>query len=223
VHRLLAITPPYGAPDPGLVRAWVEGAKGLPLALLLRRPARPANAILADPDLRGLADAAREAGLSLLLSCDAGDAPGLRAAAEHGLGVQLRADPSETALAQARALGVPCVGASMHGAPRTCAADYVCLAPVFAPATAAEHKPPIGLAPLSTWAAVHPAVLALGGVSPATAAACMRAGAYGLASIRTFFGPPSRVVDDVAVLAASIHAVLDESDAARAATGPAQE
>ena len=43
-------------------------------------------------------------------------------------------------------------------------------------------------------------MFALGGVGPATAAACLDAGARGLAGIGVFFGPPAQVEQDVAAL-----------------------
>ena len=102
----------------------------------------------------------------------------------------------------------PWLGRSCHGAPRPGHAlvDYTLFAPVFAPTTAQPGRPPgskipAGLAALRAWTAAPGAVIyALGGISPANAAACLAAGAHGLAGIGVFFGEPGQVAQDVAAL-----------------------
>ena len=190
IPRLLAITPPEGPVSTACVDA------GASLAVLLRAP-DPRDA-LHGPRLGPLRQAAVRNGMPMLLSCSPSDA--LRLAAEArdaGLaGVQLRGDPGDDAVVAVRtAWPEAVVGASVHGEPRTCAADYVVFAPVFAPRTPAPFpKPAAGLAALASWTRVHHRVFALGGVTEATAAACVEHGAFGLAGLSTFFG------DDAAAL-----------------------
>lgn len=98
---------------------------------------------------------------------------------------------------------VPLLGRSCHGAPQPGHGDvdYTLFAPVFAPTTAPAGKTPAGLTALRAWTRAPGArVFALGGVGPATAAACLAAGAWGLAGIGVFFGEPARVEQDVAAL-----------------------
>jgi len=81
-----------------------------------------------------------------------------------------------------RAAGVRfLVGVSLHGDERPPAgADYALLAPVFA----TPSKPgaaPLGLDALRRCAASPVPVFALGGVTPANTAACLAAGAHGVA------------------------------------------
>ena len=106
------------------------------------------------------------------------------------------------------ALSAPWLGRSCHGAPQPGHAlvDYTLFAPVFAPTTGQPSRPlgsklPAGLDALRTWTAAPGAcVFALGGVGPVTAAACLAAGAHGLAGIGVFFGEPGQVAQDVAAL-----------------------
>ncbi|WP_293254733.1 thiamine phosphate synthase [Nannocystis sp.] len=108
----------------------------------------------------------------------------------------------------ARATGL-WLGRSCHGAPQPGhdLVDYTLLAPVFPPSSS-PGKTPAGLAALRAWTAVPGAtIFALGGVTPATAAACLAAGAHGLAGIGVFFGDPAQVEQDVAALRRSIAAL----------------
>lgn len=108
----------------------------------------------------------------------------------------------------ARAAGL-WLGRSCHGAPQPghVLVDYTLFAPVFPPGTS-PGKTPAGLAALRTWTAVPGAtIFALGGVTPTTAAACLAAGAHGLAGISVFFGDPAQVEQDVAALRRSIAAL----------------
>ena len=106
------------------------------------------------------------------------------------------------------ALSAPWLGRSCHGAPQPGHAlvDYTLFAPIFAPTTGQPSRPlgsklPAGLDALRTWTAAPGAcVFALGGVGPVTAAACLAAGAHGLAGIGVFFGEPGQVAQDVAAL-----------------------
>jgi|GEM_PF-1656412 len=102
----------------------------------------------------------------------------------------------------------PWLGRSCHGDPQPGhdLVDYTLFAPVFAPTTAQPGRPsgskiPAGLVALRAWTAAAGAVVyALGGISPANAAACLAAGAHGLAGIGVFFGQPGQVAQDVAAL-----------------------
>jgi thiamine-phosphate pyrophosphorylase len=106
------------------------------------------------------------------------------AAGADGAHLGYDAMPAEVA----RALLGPAawIGASLHaveevlalvGAPLT----YVHLAPVFAPLSKPSQRPPLGLAALRRAAAGPLPVLAQGGVTAANAAACLAAGAAGVA------------------------------------------
>lgn len=208
--RLLAITPPWGSVDPGLVEAW-RGAEAVGLAVLLREPGcEPASLVSDGHRLAPLRHSCTRAGVPWLLSMDRVrlgeleavlDTPGLA-------GIQLRGDPPLAVVEDARRrLGSGLViGRSCHGTPVPMGdcVSYSVLAPIFAPRTASPLPGPgkqaVGLEPLRAFAAVEPRVFALGGVGPENARACMRAGAYGLAAIRSFFGPPDEVADDVARL-----------------------
>lgn len=71
-------------------------------------------------------------------------------------------------------------------------ADFVVFGPVFATASKAEYGPPQGVERLREAArAVRIPVLALGGVTEASAAACVAAGAAGIAGISMFQGTKS--------------------------------
>ncbi|MCB9756144.1 MAG: thiamine phosphate synthase [Myxococcales bacterium] len=148
----------------------------------------------------------------MLLSCDGhalAAACALLPRAPALAGLQLRGDPSADTLRAARSLLGPqsLLGRSCHGAPRPAAehglVDYTCFAPVFSPTTrqAGVDKRAAGIEALRAWTRADGAhVLALGGVTPSTAAACVTAGARGLAGIGVFFGDPGRVVEDVHAL-----------------------
>jgi hypothetical protein len=195
------------------------------IAVLLREPGRPAAELLAAEGRLGpLRRRCRDVGLPMLLSVDLADLMALSSLPGDLVGVQLRGDPDPATLAAARAeLGRlrldgrgsgrlrpagAWLGRSCHGVPQPGneLVDYSLFAPVFAPTTAQPDRPlgskiPAGLAALADWAAAPGAcVFALGGVGPQTAAACLAAGARGLAGIGVFFGEAGRVEQDVAAL-----------------------
>lgn len=208
---LLAITPPKGPVDGAIVEAWGAG-RAVGMAVLLREPGTPPRALVGDDHrLAPLRRACVRVGLPCVLSVDVADLSGLREAlGVAGIGgIQLRGDPSAAQLVRARRL-LP----AGHVLGRSCRADspamgtrvdYSVLAPIFTPRTASPEPGPgkraVGLAPLRALAAHERRVFALGGITPDNAAACIRAGAFGLAAIRSFFGPPARVADNVARLA----------------------
>jgi thiamine-phosphate pyrophosphorylase len=60
-------------------------------------------------------------------------------------------------------------------------ADYATLSPIFPTASKPGYGPALGLAALEQASRFPISVVALGGVSPATAPACLRAGAAAIA------------------------------------------
>lgn len=212
IPRLLAITPPQGPVATTCLEAAAD--LGIALSVLLREPGENPEAMLR-PDARvgPLLRVARAANIPVLASCTATDAVGFATTArDAGLcGLQLRGDPSDDELLRARAAwpqGI--LGASVHGDPRTVAADYVVLAPVFAPGTPAGFaKEAVGVEPLHHWSTRHPRVFALGGITPETAGACTAAGAYGVAGISTFLGSADAVADTLRALATVLTSAPD--------------
>jgi thiamine monophosphate synthase len=100
-------------------------------------------------------------------------------------------------------LGRSCHGAPIPGDPGHAYVDYTCFAPVFTPRTQARshRKTAAGLSALRRWTADPTAwIVALGGLEPQVAGACLRAGAKGLAGISLFFGPSHQLAQDVAAL-----------------------
>jgi thiamine-phosphate pyrophosphorylase len=83
--------------------------------------------------------------------------------------------------------------------------QYVTVSPVYPSASKPGYGPALGLSTLRNWcAACAVPVLALGGVdSPARAAACVRAGAAGVAVMGTVM----RAADPAAVVRAMVEAV----------------
>ena len=66
-------------------------------------------------------------------------------------------------------------------------ADFALLAPIFPPLSKDPDRPPLGLTALAEFTRASPIpVLALGGVTPANAPACLAAGAIGIAGITLF-------------------------------------
>ena len=101
-------------------------------------------------------------------------------------GVQLGFDA--LSLAEARALlgAGALLGVSAHAADEiaraaAAGANYAQLAPIFAPASKPASRAPLGLAALEAAARIGVPVLAQGGIDAERAAACVRAGAAGVA------------------------------------------
>lgn len=66
-------------------------------------------------------------------------------------------------------------------------ADYLILAPIFQPLSKPDTRAPLGLQTLRRLAAISPIpILALGGITPANAQACIDHGAAGIAAISLF-------------------------------------
>ena len=197
--RLLAIPPPTGPVPADIVDPWLSAGAAGTLAVLLREPGRtPAELLAPDARLAPLRRRCVAAGIPLLLAADRPtDLPPDLA------GLHLRGDPDRATLHRARAHQA-LLGRACHGDPQPGhdLVDYTLFAPVFAPRTAANvPKPPAGLAALARWTADPRAhIIALGGITPATAPACLAAGARGLAGISGLFGDPAQVEQDVATL-----------------------
>lgn len=201
--RLWAITPPEGAIDPAIVDAWAPWHRAI--GLWLRTPdASPATTWARTG---AIANAAIAAGCPVVLGCAASDIAEAAAFVHaHRLaGLVLRGDPSRASLLATRAL-LPAdawLARSIHGPVgdhEHC--TFSVLGPIFAPHTA---KPwpvePFGIDALPRVAAEPSArIVAVGGIDASTASPCIAAGAWGLAGIRSFFGPPARVAEDVAAL-----------------------
>lgn len=219
--RLLAITPPAGSVDPAVVETWLrEGVSRWGLTVLLRDPGVPVDAVMAPGHrFHALRRTCQDTGIRLLASCDSQQLEAGRRWVERGVlaGLQLKGDPSVDLLERARRrLGPAVLGRSCHGPPQGGHGwvDYTCFAPVFTPGTvqADRVKRPVGLRALSAWTEDPKAwVIALGGITPETAPACLDAGARGLGGISSFFGPPQDVAREVRGLVGA----LDPSVAAR--------
>jgi thiamine-phosphate pyrophosphorylase len=79
-------------------------------------------------------------------------------------------------------------------------ADYVGVGPIWATPSKLDADPPIGLDELARiCAAVSVPVVAIGGIDAANAAACIRAGAAGVAVVRAATDPALRAAVDEAL------------------------
>lgn len=84
-------------------------------------------------------------------------------------------------------IGVSCHSIDELNAAEHEGADYAMLSPVFAPISKSTTLPPLGLDALrEACAAVQIPVYALGGITEANAAACVEAGAAGVAGISLY-------------------------------------
>jgi thiamine-phosphate pyrophosphorylase len=82
------------------------------------------------------------------------------------------------------------IGVSAHNlsevrAAKEVGADYVTLSPIFPTESKPGYGPPLGLETIREAAKIGIPILALGGVTPRSAHACMEAGAHGLAIMGT--------------------------------------
>ena len=122
------------------------------------------------------------------------------------LGFDAVADDDARALLGDTAL----VGVSCHApeeARALAAASYAHLAPVFAPLSKTSERPPLGLDALARARGGVP-VLAQGGVAADNAAACIEAGAAGIAVTGAVLGAP-----DPAAAARALRGALDAARA----------
>ena len=225
--RLLAITPPEGEVAADVVERWAD--LGVGVGLLLRDVERPEAALDPAGRLAALANAARRRGHAVLWSAPAPAVLARPWPIEGIDGVQLRGDPSPDERATVRHhIGTAILGRSVHGLPSPTQAPadtnvnvnvnlnvnvnvnlnpptYAVFAPVFTPRTTTPNRPPkkaAGLPTLQAWTSTTPHVFALGGITPANAPACIRAGAFGLAGIHAFFAPEAS--DQLPALAAAL-------------------
>ncbi|MGU3537124.1 thiamine phosphate synthase [Methylobacterium sp. A54F] len=120
------------------------------------------------------------------------------AAAIGADGVHLRAGAGPEAIAAARRIlpEAALVGVSAHGEDevsraRSGGADYATLSPIFASLSKPGYGPALGPAAIATASAHGLPILALGGLTPATAAACRHAGAAGIAVMGGLMRAPS--------------------------------
>jgi thiamine-phosphate pyrophosphorylase len=130
-------------------------------------------------------------------------------------GVHLGFDGMDPAAARALLGEAALVGVSCH-APEEVAdaegAGYAHLAPVFPPLSKAPSRPPLGVAALRAAAAGRP-VLAQGGITAANAAACLEAGAAGVAVTGAVFQ-----AEDAGAATRALRAALDAGPRPGAAT-----
>jgi thiamine-phosphate pyrophosphorylase len=145
-----------------------------------------------------LAKIAAECGFALSVSTDVDLAAEVRAA-----GIHLQA-AAAVAPARARLGSAAIIGVSAHGlddvvAAAAAQADYVTLSPIFLTASKPGYGPALGTAALRAAAEREFPVLALGGVTAETAAACLAAGARGVAVMGEIMraGDPAGIVRDL--------------------------
>jgi thiamine-phosphate pyrophosphorylase len=165
-------------------------------------------------------------GAALLAGCDAVCAAARRGAARRGgvarVIVNRRIDVALAAGADGVHLGwdgvlprdarrllgdAALVGVSAHAPEEIdakCGADYAHLAPIFAPLSKPQERPPLGLAALARAAARGLPVLAQGGADAGNAGALVRAGAAGIAVTGTL-----SAAADVEAAARALREALD--------------
>ncbi|GJD99544.1 thiamine phosphate synthase [Methylobacterium isbiliense] len=97
------------------------------------------------------------------------------------LGEAAAVAPARARLGARALLGLSAHSLSEVAAAREVGADYVTLSPIFASASKPGYGPALGLEGLRAACRLGLPVLALAGVTPATAPACLRAGAAGIA------------------------------------------
>ena len=135
----------------------------------------------------------------------------LVAAVETGAGGVHLPGGSEPRAARAR-LPIGFVGVSAHSAAEAAAllaagADYVTISPIFLTDSKPGHGPALGLDGLAATAAVAKGpVVALAGINPGNARACLAAGAAGIAVM----GEVMRAADPEATVRAFIAAITPE-------------
>jgi thiamine-phosphate pyrophosphorylase len=103
-------------------------------------------------------------------------------------------------------IGVSCHSLESAQAAERSGADYIFFGPVFATPSKETFGPPQGTALLEqACCAVSIPVLAIGGITLETSAACLAAGASGIAAIRLFQGAPDprHIADSIRRIAKS--------------------
>lgn len=195
IPRVLSISPPAARDAEEWVRRAPElvnaGADGL-----LLRVFGETGEVLVERWL----DALMATGATVLVH--ASTPGGVAAARRRGIGLHLPDGPV------ARLAGIGLLGVSRHaaGGHAACDAasvsdvDYLLLGPVFAPHSKRGTRPPLGLGVLARGGV--PAI-ALGGIDGSNAAACLAAGAHGVAGIGRF-GDPREIARIAAAVAREI-------------------
>lgn len=175
--RLLAVTDRHQArlPLPDQVSALLEA--GLRWIWLRDRDLPPGERRRLAEDVMARAS---QAGALLTIGANAALAAEIGAAGAH-----LRA-VAELAPARRRLGAKALLGLSAHSLAdvrdaASAGADYVTLSPIFASASKPGYGPALGLGALTQACAFGIPVLALGGIDPGNAAACIDSGAAGLA------------------------------------------
>ena len=198
---LLVLTDRAQAAPRPLTEVLRQAVGGGARAVVLREKDLPAaERVRLARDLRPIVDV-------LLASSGLGDPDDASGAHELVDGVQLAAaDPLPTR--RPRVLGRSCHGVASVAAAVREGCDYVTVSPVFPTASKPGYGPPLGLAGLrDAVAAAGPVrVYALGGVTPANAAACIDAGASGVAVM----GAVMRASDPAAVVAELLDRLVRE-------------
>ncbi len=137
-------------------------------------------------------------GLTFIVNDDVEAAVALEA---EGVHLGQRDGGAERALAAGLLLGLSAADPAQAQAAERLGAAYVGAGPVWATPSKEDADPPIGLEGLAAvCAAVGLPVVAIGGVDATNAAACIRAGASGVAVIRA--------VSEAAALRAAVDAAL---------------
>lgn len=196
--RVYAITPDTMM-DPAELRSEVQRllSAGVSCVQFRAKAPRPSEVRLACA--RAVLDACRQAGALYIINDDVSLALALDADGVH-------VGPEDSSVANARAVLGPhrIVGASAGSvdaglAAVAASADYLGVGAIFdASASKTNASPPKGVGIISELRA-HPALaelplVAIGGIRPANAAACIAAGADGVASIRAAFDETDALV-----------------------------
>ncbi len=190
--RLWAITDP-GLPSGG--GGWVGAAEeaveaGVPWLLLRARGAPPASVEAAG---RRLQAACVRRGARLFVRDDVAllerlGAAGLHLPSDAGSSAARRS-AAEAALGRPVLLSRACHSLEEVATAAAEEADFIFFSPVFDTISKGMVSPAVGLAGLAAASAAAPGrVVALGGVTPERARACLEAGAVGVASIGGIFG-----------------------------------
>ena len=147
--------------------------------------------------LRRLVDLGRRAGAKVMVS---GDTSAARAAGAAGVHLPAGADPgaARRALGARALIGVSCHNLAEAEAAADAGAGYVTLSPIFESPSKPGYGPTLGTEGLRAVAArLAIPVIALGGIAPSNADACMTAGAAGVAVMGDIMraAAPSRAME----------------------------
>lgn len=177
IPRFLAISPPRVGPWVAELATLAEaGVDGLVLRL-----------IEAPEQLGSVLDSGLPRGLTLMVRpCSSHD---VLLAQRAGLGLHLPGSWPAPPGGRAGLLGTSCHDLDQLTRAGAWGCDYALISPVFSPGSKpGDQRPTLGLAGLAQACAATPLpVLALGGIGPHNAAACLSAGAHGVAGVSAFF------------------------------------